>query len=108
MKLNSLNKMVFHSHYSVTDKKTGIIHELCCYKECNTCVVINEEDKDSDSSEDKRNITNLNSAAVNVSLTNILANYKVGTVESQYRERHRAYRAAMMNKVPSGYSSDES
>src|ERR1700733_8643009 len=40
----TLNKMVFHSHYMVTDKKTGIIHSLCCYKECcNSQVTIKDE-----------------------------------------------------------------
>ncbi|GBC01767.1 hypothetical protein RclHR1_04320008 [Rhizophagus clarus] len=38
--------MVFHSHYMVTDKKTGINHSLCCYKECNNPQVILNDEKD--------------------------------------------------------------
>jgi hypothetical protein len=90
--------MVFHSHYMVTDKKTGNDHNLCCY---NTCDAINDDFKDEyseDSEEESRDKT-----LVNYSLERVLANYN----RSEYRERLKAYRAAMMNKVPSGYSSDE-
>src|SRR5436309_1584951 len=103
--------MDFHSHYRVTDERTSTVHELCCYNECKTRVVINEEDfkdESTDSSKDGRNITNLdNTSDVNISLKNILENYKE-SIESDYRKRHKAYRAAMLNRVPSGYSSDES
>jgi hypothetical protein len=37
--------MVFHSHYMVTDKKTGIIHSLCCYKECSNPQTIVKDDE---------------------------------------------------------------
>ncbi|RIA85313.1 hypothetical protein C1645_808337 [Glomus cerebriforme] len=37
--------MVFHSHNVITDEKTGIVHNLCCYKEC---VINDEKTKDDD------------------------------------------------------------
>ncbi|CAG8708726.1 11617_t:CDS:2 [Funneliformis caledonium] len=38
--------MAFHSHYVVTDESTGLVHNLCYYKECNACDVLNEEPKE--------------------------------------------------------------
>src|SRR5436305_1699321 len=35
--------MVYHSHYLVTDKKTGVVHSLCCYKECNARIVTDDD-----------------------------------------------------------------
>src|SRR5437763_4143280 len=35
--------MVYHSHYLVTDKKTGVVHSLCCYKECNARIITDDD-----------------------------------------------------------------
>lgn len=53
----SKQKMVFHSHYMVTDKK-GIIHSLCCYKDCsNPQATINDEEFEKDNNNIIENTT---------------------------------------------------
>ncbi|CAB5382531.1 unnamed protein product [Rhizophagus irregularis] len=61
--------MVFHSHYMVTDKK-GIIHSLCCYKDCsNPQATINEEESEKDNNNIIENTTTTTTTTTNTTNT---------------------------------------